>query len=125
MLTVILSEIAAASIATACCMPARKLAGAAKAAASKTRLMVMPPDVTATKEPGSPCVAADPSWVASDGIAMGAKGFPPPSQDAQGEKVAKISPPMTLKSSSSSQDMALLIIGLILGPPQIGHSYYG
>src|SRR5882757_7568668 len=63
--------------------------------------MVMPPDVTATKELGSPSEAVPPASVESDGIAVGAKGFPSPSQDAQGEKLAKISPPMTLKSPSS------------------------
>src|SRR6266850_5370423 len=100
MLTVILSEIAAANIETACWMPARKLAGAAKAAALKIRLMVMPPEVTATMEPGSPSAAEPPAAAESTGIAVGANGFPSLSQDAQGEKVAKISPPLTLKSSS-------------------------
>jgi hypothetical protein len=33
-------------------MPARKLAGAAIAAASNSRLMVTPPEVSATSEPG-------------------------------------------------------------------------
>jgi hypothetical protein len=42
MLTVILSEIVAVSIDAACWMPARKLAGAAMAAASNKRLMVIP-----------------------------------------------------------------------------------
>src|SRR3954451_7396305 len=65
------------------------------------RLIVMPPEVTATTEPGSPCVAADPAAVATIGNAEGAKGFPLRSQDAHGEKVAKISPPTTLKSSSN------------------------
>src|SRR4051795_4573260 len=106
MFTVILSEIAAVRIDTACSMPARKLAGAAKAAASYKRLMVIPPDVTATAEPGSiEAVLADPVTAAdSIGIAKGAKGFPSLSQDAHGEKVAKISPPRTLKSWSSPCD---------------------
>src|SRR4051812_12020096 len=99
MLTVILSEIDAAMIATACWIPARKLAGAASAAASYKRLMVIPPDVTATAEPGSIEVLPGPVTAASDfGIVDGAG---PESQDAHGEKVAKISPPTTLKSSSS------------------------
>src|ERR1043166_4529125 len=42
MLTVTLSVIAAANIAAAVCMPALKLAGAARAAASYKRLMVKP-----------------------------------------------------------------------------------
>ena len=52
MLTVIWSEIAAVNIDAACWMPARKLAGAAIAAASNKRLMVMPPDVMETVEVG-------------------------------------------------------------------------
>src|ERR1700746_1299317 len=51
---VILSEIAELKIVAACSMPARKLAGAAIAAASKMRLMVRPPEVSATTEPGPP-----------------------------------------------------------------------
>src|SRR3954447_18589785 len=106
MFTVILSEIAAVRIDTACSMPARKLAGAAKAAASYRRLMVIPPDVTATAEPGSIAVVLPDAVTAADsiGIAKGANGFPSLSQDAHGEKVAKISPPTTLKSPSSPWD---------------------
>src|SRR5436305_10784259 len=104
MLTVILSEIAAAMIATACSIPARKLSGAASAAASYKTLMVSPPEVTATAEPGSIKVLPDPSAAASPGIARGARGFPSFSHDAHGEKVAKISLPTTLKSSSSPWD---------------------
>src|SRR5689334_15032033 len=60
-LTVILSEIAELRSAAACSMPARKLAGAAIAAASKIRLIVIPPpDVSATMEPGPP----GPFWAA-------------------------------------------------------------
>src|SRR6266446_8904205 len=47
MFTVIWMVIVADRIAAACSMPARKLAGAAMAAASNSRLMVMPPDVSA------------------------------------------------------------------------------
>ena len=50
MLTVILLEIAAHSSDAACSMPARKLVGAAVAAASKIRSKVMPPFVTTTVE---------------------------------------------------------------------------
>jgi len=53
-LTVIGSEIAAASIAAACSMPARKLGGAARAAASYKRSNVRPPDVMATAELAAP-----------------------------------------------------------------------
>src|SRR3954447_3438293 len=63
--------------------------------------MVMPPDVTGTNEPGSPSGAVPPASVESCGIAVGANGFPSPSQDAHGEKLAKISLPTMLKSSSS------------------------
>src|SRR3979490_3167938 len=59
MFTVILSEIAAVRIEAACCMPARQLAGAAIAAASNNRLMVIPPDVRATSEVGPLCALAD------------------------------------------------------------------
>src|SRR5712672_331960 len=62
MLTVILLVIVADRIEAACWMPARKLAGAAIAAASNMRLMVKPPlpDVTATTEPAPP----EPFWAA-------------------------------------------------------------
>jgi hypothetical protein len=40
-------------------MPARKLAGAAMAAASNKRLMVMPPAVTATPEAACVSVTVD------------------------------------------------------------------
>src|SRR4051812_18496635 len=63
--------------------------------------MVMPPDVTGTKELGSPSGAVPPASIESCGIAAGAKGFPSPSQDAHGEKLAKISLPTMLKSSCS------------------------
>src|SRR5579871_6662740 len=54
-LTVILLVIVADRIDAACSMPARKLAGAAMAAASKIRLMVNPLlDVSATTEPVPP-----------------------------------------------------------------------
>src|SRR5262245_53129166 len=53
MLTVIGSVMAAASCAIACWTPALKLAGAASAAASNSRLIVMPPEVTGTAEAGS------------------------------------------------------------------------
>jgi hypothetical protein len=42
MFTAILSEIAAVNSDAACCMASRKLLGAAMAAASNKRLMVMP-----------------------------------------------------------------------------------
>src|SRR5690242_19441114 len=48
MFTVILSDMAEVSIDAACCIPARNAAGAAMAAASNKRLMVIPPDVRAT-----------------------------------------------------------------------------
>jgi hypothetical protein len=50
---VIWSEIDCVRIDAACVIPARKLAGAAIAAASNSRLIVMPPDVTATVDPGT------------------------------------------------------------------------
>src|SRR6202023_884677 len=59
MFTVIWLVIVADRIAAACSMPARKLAGAAMAAASNTRLMVMPPpDVSATTVVGPLCALA-------------------------------------------------------------------
>src|ERR1700683_5354857 len=62
MLTVILLVIVADNIEAACSIPARKLAGAAIAAASNNRLMVRPPvAVSATTEPGPP----GPFWAAS------------------------------------------------------------
>jgi hypothetical protein len=52
-------------------------------------------------ESGLPCVPDEPSPAAGNStIGVGANGFPSLSQDAQGEKVAKISSPTTLKSSS-------------------------
>src|SRR6476646_5846832 len=69
--TVILSEIVPARIPAACCMPARKLAGAAMAAASNKRLMVMPPDVTATLELAAACASVkvdEVPWLHDDGI---------------------------------------------------------
>src|SRR5437868_7836148 len=72
MLTVILSEIAAVNSDAACWMPARKLAGAAMAAASNRRLMVRPPDVTATTVAGPLCALGDcvasPVRAGADGI---------------------------------------------------------
>ena len=63
MLTVILLVIVADRIDAACCIPARKLAGAAIAAASKMRLIVNPLlEVTATTEPVPP----DPLWAIAD-----------------------------------------------------------
>src|ERR1700740_2376301 len=53
-LRVILSEIAELRSVAACSMPARKLAGAAIAAAPKMRLMVRPPEGSPTTEPGPP-----------------------------------------------------------------------
>src|ERR1700730_13326669 len=82
--TVILSEIDVPRIDTACWMPARKLAGAAMAAASNKRLMVMPADVTATTEPGplSPAVdaaaALDRYETGGISIATSASGFASP-----------------------------------------------
>src|SRR5437588_13116323 len=84
MLTVIWSDIAAVNKDTACCMPARKLAGAAMAAASNKRLMMMPPDVTATVELGLFCPLVD----------------PPPSP-SHGARLAKMASPDVLKSLSS------------------------
>src|ERR1700738_2836700 len=63
MLTVILSEIAPVNIEAACWMPARKLAGAAMAAASNKRLTVMPPDVVATTVVAPLCALS--AWAAS------------------------------------------------------------
>src|ERR1035437_79376 len=97
MLTVILSEIVAAKIDAACSMPARKLAGAAMAAASNRRLMVMPlPDVSATTEVGPFCAREDATAslvrAGVDGIATGPLpgGLPWP---AEGEKFVKSSAP--------------------------------
>src|SRR3954452_5613363 len=59
MLTVILSEIAAVSNEAACWIPARKLAGAAMAAASNNRLMVMPPIVMTSAVVGPLCAPSD------------------------------------------------------------------
>src|SRR5450432_190381 len=74
MSTVILSEIAAVRIDAACSMPARKLAGAAIAAASNSRLMVMPPpDVSATRETGPTC-APSASTASSERAGVGAIG---------------------------------------------------
>src|ERR1700732_1110553 len=63
MSTVILSEIAEVNIDAACWMPARKLAGAAMAAASNSRLIVMPPDVAATAVVAPFCALS--AWAAS------------------------------------------------------------
>src|SRR5581483_191767 len=84
MLTVIGSVSAALNIAAACSMPARKLAGAAIAAASNSRLMVKPLDpVTATVDPGPPGpLAATAAWAscasaeASTGSGVGGAEFP-------------------------------------------------
>ena len=46
-------------IDAACWMPARKLAGAAMAAASNNRLMVMPPEVRATTVGTPDCALED------------------------------------------------------------------
>ena len=52
----ILLVIVEARIEAACSIPARKLAGAAIAAASNRSVMVRPPpDVSATREPGPAC----------------------------------------------------------------------
>ncbi|MEY9705284.1 hypothetical protein ACFLEY_13990 [Bradyrhizobium sp. YCK136] len=76
---VILSEIAELRSAAACSIPARKLAGAAIAAVSKMRLMVSPPEVSATTEPGPPgpeaLTAAWASYV-SAGRTTGVGGAP-------------------------------------------------
>src|SRR3954451_9754399 len=91
-------------------MPARKAAGAPKAAASKIRLIVRPPELTAITEPGSPdvVVSVAPAAATDGALTHGVKpnGFPTLIHDAQGEKVAKISSPTTLKSSSDSSDGA-------------------
>src|ERR1700758_3284597 len=50
-LTVILSEIVAANIVAACSIPFRNFGGAAIAAASNKRSIVIPPDVSATTAP--------------------------------------------------------------------------
>ena len=55
-------------------MPALKLAGAAIAAASKIRLIVIPPEVSATTEPGPPgplCAFAACASTASSGSTIG------------------------------------------------------
>ena len=98
-LTVILSEIDAVNNEAACCIPARKLDGAAIAAASNKRLIVMPPVVTATMELGLLGPPEDATvWLASVGaggkIPNGtlARGFPPV-YETQGAKLAKISLP--------------------------------
>src|SRR5690348_6484855 len=76
-LSVILSEIAEPKSDAACSIPDRKLAGAAIAAASKIRLIMRPPDVSATTEPTPPepelLTAA---WASADsaGIARGIGG---------------------------------------------------
>src|SRR6266704_262009 len=107
--TVILSEIAADNIDAACCMPARKLAGAAIAAASNKRLMVMPPDVTATVEFGTLCTDVDDvPWFENDGVGdiipknALATRFPP-SFPADGTKLAEISSSKVLKMLSSGR----------------------
>src|SRR4051794_28655542 len=65
--------------------------------------MVMPPELTATVESALTWAPAEPSAVAGDSVVgAGAKGSPSLSHDAHGEKVAKISPPITLKSSADS-----------------------
>src|SRR5690242_11457384 len=80
-LTVILLVIVADRIDAACCIPARKLAGAAIAAASKIRLIVKPAlDVTATTEPVPPePLWATAAWASTDsagivGVSNGAGG---------------------------------------------------
>src|SRR5271167_4421281 len=76
-LTVILLVTVSERIAAACSIPVRKLAGAAIAAASKTRLMVKPLlEVSATTEPTPPLpepLTAAMAWTASSGR-TGAKG---------------------------------------------------
>src|SRR5260221_7531300 len=104
MLTVILSEIAAVNIDAACCMPARKLAGAAMAAASNWRLIVMPPDVSATTETGPLCTfsAATASLDrAGVGIFGGtrAREFPPKFA-AEARKIGSTSSPAPRKKLS-------------------------
>src|ERR1043166_7547739 len=97
-------------IAAACWIPARKAAGAARAAASKIRLIVRPPELTAITEPGSADVAVSVAAAAArDGTftaGVAPNGFPALIQNAQGEKVAKISSPTTLKSSPGPADGA-------------------
>src|SRR5579863_7567656 len=94
-LTVILLVIAADSIVAACSMPARKLAGAAMAAASKIKLIVKPLlEVSATTEPTPPlpdpltaaAASTDSSGrIGASGVEVGARkfvGVPVPGWDA-------------------------------------------
>ena len=90
MLTVIWSEIDAVNSDAACWMPARKLAGAAIAAASNKRLMVMPPVVMETVEVGPLWELR--AWAASlvragaDGISTEELAGGLPACEAGGEK---------------------------------------
>src|SRR6266700_1953666 len=109
MLTVILSEIAAVKIDAACWMPARKLAGAAIAAASNKRLMVMPPEVIARTVVAPPSAFAVRDVTASlvravDGIATGPLlGGVPRSGLAGDENFAKTSGPAVSRELKLSE----------------------
>src|SRR5450756_2678058 len=90
---VILSDTVALNIAAACSMPARKLAGAAMAAASNKRLMVMPfPEVSATTVVG-PLWALS-AWTASlERTGVGASGtllLGPPKLPAGSDRLIKV-----------------------------------
>src|ERR1700686_260167 len=126
MVRVIGSDIVADNIDAACSMPARKLAAAAvdaMAAASKTRLKVMPPDVSATTEPGPPgpfwalaaCTAsAGRAVVGIDNIAGGmpAAAFAP----IAGKKLAWTSGPTGLKESSENSSGSVTNLDFIAKP---------
>src|SRR5579871_3839457 len=124
-LTVILLVMVAERIAAACSMPARKLAGAAIAAASNTRLMVKPlEEVSATIEPTPPLpelltAAMDSTDSSGRTGAMGVKasgGFEPPESpvpDAKdpndgGPKPISLPPELVLLSSRSDRERVLI-----------------